>query len=196
MSPFGPYVTWIIASVAAGGIVGVLLPCPSDVPKGVLVLAVTPAALLAIVVPRFGGSPARWLFATLVGVTLSFPATYVVFVFMALQLNALTPGQNFRPDTLVGALNLAAFTGTACFIGAAPLGVLQLFALPRERRSRTFVIAVMLGAASLYPIVLAIVGSFDCRDRLGPASFAGAAGGLVYGFATAAALHRTSARAA
>jgi hypothetical protein len=188
MSARGPYGAWVLASLIAGGIVGLSVPCPPETWRSVFVLAATPAMVLAFFVRSFGGSPTRWLLTTAAGVALSTLATSAAFLLMSLLLNALLGGQAIRYPTPLGVISLAALGATACFIGAVPLGVLQLLALPRRDRRWQFVLAVMIGAAALAPLVLAVIGAPDCRGLFGPPVFTGALGGLVYGAATAAAL--------
>lgn len=177
-----PYGAWVAASVAAGALVGVLVLFAGGMWLSVTFLALAPALLLSPIVAMFGGRPVLWMLTTFLGVWLTFAATYVTFLLLAIGLGALlptlAPGARSAPDW-----TLPVLAALACFIGAVPLGVLQRYALPAVRSTWSFPLATMLGAAALSPLALGIIGV-----PFGPPPLVGALGGLGYGLATAIAL--------
>jgi hypothetical protein len=182
--PRDPYVAWVVASVAAGALVALLINFVDSPLLRVMFLAVVPALILSPIVAMFDGNPVLWIATTLLGVGITFVTTYVTFVLLFVGLGALmptlAPGTRSAPDwtlPIIGAL--------ACFIGALPLGVLQRYALPAVRGAWSFPLATMLGAAALSPLVLSIIGA-----PLESTLLVGALGGLGYGLATATALAR------
>jgi hypothetical protein len=184
VKPRDPYVAWVAASVAAGGLVGVLISFAGSPLLSVMFLALAPALILSPVVAMFGGRPVLWILTTFLGVGFTFATTYVSFLLLAFGLGAVlptvAPGNGSAPGW-----TLPVVAALACFIGAVPLGVLQSLALPAVRGSWAFPLAVMIGAAALSPLVLAIINAPVNRSPL-----LGVFGGLAYGVATATALGR------
>jgi hypothetical protein len=184
VKPRDPYVAWVAASVAAGGLVGVLISFAGSPLLSVMFLALAPALILSPVVAMFGGRPVLWILTTFLGVGFTFATTYVSFLLLAFGLGAVlptvAPGNGSAPGW-----TLPVVAALACFIGALPLGVLQRYALPVVRSAWSFPVATMFGAAALSPLVLAIIGA-----PLGWPPLVGAIGGLAYGVATAIALGR------
>ena len=178
-----PYVAWIVASVVAGTLVAFINIAGSPL-LSVAFLALAPALILSPIVAMFDGNPPVWIVTTLLGVGITVVTTYVTFVVLFVGLGALLP--TLWPGATSAPLwTLPVVAALACFIGAVPLGVLQRYALPAVRRSWSFPLAVMIGAAALSPVVLAIISAPVDRTPI-----FGALGGLGYGLATATALGR------
>ena len=178
-----PYVAWVVASVVAGTLVAFINIAGSPL-LSVAFLALAPALILSPIVAMFDGNPLLWIMTTLLGVGITVVTTYVTFVVLFVGLGALLP--TLWPGATSAPLwTLPVVTALACFIGAVPLGVLQRYALPAVRRSWSFPLAVMIGAAALSPVVLAIISAPVDRTPL-----LGTLGGLGYGLATATALGR------
>ena len=178
-----PYVAWVVASVVAGTVVAFINIAGSPL-LSVAFLALAPALILSPIVAMFDGNPLLWVMTTLLGVGITVVTTYVTFVVLFVGLGALMP--TLWPGATSAPLwTLPVVTALACFIGAVPLGVLQRYALPAVRRSWSFPLAVMIGAAALSPVVLAIISAPVDRTPI-----FGALGGLGYGLATATALGR------
>jgi hypothetical protein len=178
-----PYVAWIVASVVAGTLVAFINIAGSPV-LSVTILALAPALILSPIVAMFDGNPVLWIVTTLLGVGIAVVTTYVTFVVLFVGLSAVLP--TLWPGATSAPLwTLPVVAALACFVGAVPLGVLQRYALPAVRRSWSFPLAVMIGAAALSPVVLAIVSAPVDRTPL-----LGTLGGLGYGLATAVALGR------
>ena len=178
-----PYVAWVVASVVAGTLVAFINIAGSPL-LSVAFLALAPALILSPIVAMFDGNPPVWIVTTLLGVGITVVTTYVTFVVLFVGLGALLP--TLWPGATSAPLwTLPVVTALACFIGAVPLGVLQRYALPAVRRSWSFPLAVMIGAAALSPVVLAIISAPVDRTPI-----FGALGGLGYGLATATALGR------
>jgi hypothetical protein len=181
--PRDPYVAWVVASVVAGTLVAFINIAGSPL-LSVAILALAPALILSPIVAMFDGNPVLWIVTTLLGVGITVVTTYVTFVVLFVGLGALLP--TLWPGTTSAPLwTLPVVAALACFIGAVPLGVLQRYALPAVRRSWSFPLAVMIGAAALSPVVLAIISAPVDRTPL-----LGTLGGLGYGLATAVALGR------
>lgn len=178
-----PYVAWVVASVVAGTLVAFINIAGSPL-LSVAFLALAPALILSPIVAMFDGNPPVWIVTTLLGVGITVVTTYVTFVVLFVGLGALLP--TLWPGATSAPLwTLPVVAALACFIGAVPLGVLQRYALPAVRRSWSFPLAVMIGAAALSPVVLAIISAPVDRTPI-----FGALGGLGYGLATATALGR------
>ena len=178
-----PYVAWVVASVIAGTLVAFINIAGSPL-LSVAFLALAPALILSPIVAMFDGNPLLWIMTTLLGVGITVVTTYVTFVVLFVGLGALLP--TLWPGATSAPLwTLPVVAALACFIGAVPLGVLQRYALPAVRRSWSFPLAVMIGAAALSPVVLAIISAPVDRTPI-----FGALGGLGYGLATATALGR------
>ena len=178
-----PYVAWVVASVVAGTLVAFINIAGSPL-LSVAFLALAPALTLSPIVTMFDGNPLLWIMTTLLGVGITVATTYVTFVVLFVGLGALLP--TLWPGATSAPLwTLPVVAALACFIGAVPLGVLQRYALPAVRRSWSFPLAVMIGAAALSPVVLAIISAPVDRTPI-----FGALGGLGYGLATATALGR------
>ena len=178
-----PYVAWVVASVVAGTLVAFINIAGSPL-LSVAFLALAPALILSPIVAMFDGNPLLWIMTTLLGVGITVVTTYVTFVVLFVGLGALLP--TLWPGATSAPLwTLPVVAALACFIGAVPLGVLQRYALPAVRRSWSFPLAVMIGAAALSPVVLAIISAPVDRTPI-----FGALGGLGYGLATATALGR------
>ena len=178
-----PYVAWVVASVVAGTLVAFINIAGSPL-LSVAFLALAPALILSPIVAMFDGNPPVWIVTTLLGVGITVVTTYVTFVVLFVGLGALLP--TLWPGATSAPLwTLPVVAALACFVGAVPLGVLQRYALPAVRRSWSFPLAVMIGAAALSPVVLAIISAPVDRTPI-----FGALGGLGYGLATATALGR------
>ena len=178
-----PYVAWVVASVVAGTLVAFINIAGSPL-LSVAFLALAPALILSPIAAMFDGNPLLWIMTTLLGVGITVVTTYVTFVVLFVGLGALMP--TLWPGATSAPLwTLPVVAALACFIGAVPLGVLQRYALPAVRRSWSFPLAVMIGAAALSPVVLAIISAPVDRTPI-----FGALGGLGYGLATATALGR------
>jgi hypothetical protein len=136
----------------------------------------------------FHGHALIWMIATAVGVAVSYLATYASFIVIGLAVTIVAQALGVPPGTRWADLAFAVFAAGTCFVGSAPLGVIQMAALPQERADRRWVLGTMAGGAAVWPLVYAIAGSVDCGDALGPSPLMGAAAGLLYGLSTAVAL--------
>ena len=178
-----PYVAWVVASVAAGTLVGLVNIAGSPLLSAACI-GLAPALILSPVVAMFEGNPVAWILTTLLGVGVTLVTNYLAFLGLFVGLGALLP--TLWPGATSAPLwTLPVVAALACFVGAFPLGVLQRYALPAVRGSWSFPLAVMIGAAALSPVVLAIINAPVDRTPL-----FGVLGGLVYGVATATALGR------
>jgi hypothetical protein len=181
------YVLWIGASGVAGLIAGLLVSCHESNPwRGLALIGLPPALLLAPVIRLFGGRGFDWMVLTFIGVFPCYFSTLIGYAIYALIVSYAGAGipQSFWAQPLSTVL----FTTVPTFIGGVPLAVAQLYALRRAAGNATWLIATMLGSAALGPLSFTALGILRCDAAIPPTPLLGVVGGLLYGFVTAMAL--------